>query len=108
MLLSAYQNAALHILPSFFETTGLVTLEAVLAGTKAVSTNRGFTREYFEDFIEYCDPGNISSIRQSIVKTLKKDKLDLQKLQAKIKKHYTWEVTALKTLAVYKKILTKK
>jgi glycosyltransferase involved in cell wall biosynthesis len=108
MLISAYQNAALHVLPSFFETTGLVTLEAALAGTKVVSTERGYTREYFENYIEYCDPDSPASIRHSIIKTLKKDDSDLLKIQEKIKKHYTWEVTAQKTLAVYKKVLAKK
>ena len=106
MLVSAYQHARLHILPSFFETTGLVTLEAAMTGTKVISTNQGYTREYFEDFIEYCDPYDIASIKSSILKTLNQtDTSKLEHLKEKIIKEYSWEQTAKQTLAVYNKVL---
>ena len=45
-LADLYQGARVHILPSWFETTGLVSLEAALSGCSVVSTERGHAEEY--------------------------------------------------------------
>ena len=50
-------RAAVHVLPSWFETTGLVSLEAAATGCAVVTTNRGYVKEYFGDLVFYCDPG---------------------------------------------------
>ncbi len=105
MLVSAYQNARVHVLPSYFETTGLVTLEALLAGTRAVSTDRGYAREYFENYQEYCNPDSIRSIRKAITRSLDRDISSYEKIKTKILKEYTWQKVAEKTLLAYQEVL---
>ena len=56
ILESAYAAARVLALPSWFETPGLVALEAALAGTAVVVTPHGCTREYFGDRVGYARP----------------------------------------------------
>jgi glycosyltransferase involved in cell wall biosynthesis len=58
--------AAVHALPSWFETTGLSTLEALAAGRPAVVAGGPCVEEYFSGCATVCDPGDIGSIRQAI------------------------------------------
>lgn len=66
MLGAAYAAAKVHILPSWFETTGLASLEAAMAGCNIVSTDRGYARDYLKDYAWYCDPSNLLSIRNAV------------------------------------------
>lgn len=100
---SAYAAAKVHILASWYETPGLANLEAGLAGCNIVSTDRGSTKEYFRDFVEYCEPTSISSIRNAILKAFDKPKTEHLKLY--ISKHYTWDKAAEYTLEAYKQVL---
>ena len=61
-----YAAAKVHVLPSYFETTGLVSLEAGVAGCNVVTTSRGFARDYFQDLAWYCDPDDLASIRSAV------------------------------------------
>ncbi len=67
-LIAYYQKAKVHILPSWFETTGLSSLEAAVMGCNIVITDKGDTREYFGDDAFYCDPGSPESILSAIEK----------------------------------------
>lgn len=98
-----YSKAKVHVLTSWFETTGLVSLEAAYLGCNIVITNRGDQKEYFEDNVLYCDPENIQSIRLAVDKayTAKSS----TKLRDKILTNYNWEVTAQKTIEAYKKVI---
>lgn len=66
MLASAYAAAKVHVLPSWFETTGLCSLEAGVAGCNVVSTNRGYAKDYLKDYAWYCDPSDPLSIRSAV------------------------------------------
>lgn len=105
-LYSLYKNATIHILPSWFETPGLATLEAAYNGTQIITTDRGCTKEYFENYAFYCSPDDINSLEKAIIEALKNPK-DLTFLQDKIKNNYTWEITARKTLEAYNYALLK-
>ncbi len=48
-LYELYASAKVHVLPSFFETTGLSSLEAAVMGCNVVVTDRGDVRDYFGD-----------------------------------------------------------
>jgi len=67
LLTSAYAAAKVHVLPSWFETTGLTSVEAGLAGCNVVTTNRGYAHDYLGEYAWYCDPSSISSIRNSVL-----------------------------------------
>lgn len=103
LLISAYAAAKVLVLPSWFETPGLVALEAGLAGANIVISTGGSTTEYFENYAEYCNPKDQDSITQAIKKAYDKKKDD--KLKRHILKNFTWEKVAEKTLEAYKKIL---
>ena len=70
MVVSALAAAAVHVLPSWFETAGLVSLEAAAAGCAVVSTDAGYARAYLGDEAEYCDPGDTSSILGAVQRAL--------------------------------------
>ncbi len=101
-LIRYYQKAKVHVLPSWFETCGLSTLEAAAMGCSIVITNRGYASEYFDGYAFYCDPSSPSSILQAIEKASKKgeDKF----FQKKILTDYTWRNAAQKTYEAYQKI----
>ncbi|MEM9024987.1 MAG: glycosyltransferase family 4 protein, partial [Bacteroidota bacterium] len=65
-LAALYRSHRVHALPSWFETTGLSSLEAAASGCQLVITNRGDQREYFRDDVHYCEPGDPASIRAAI------------------------------------------
>lgn len=98
-LLSYYRQAKVHILPSWFETTGLSSIEAAVMGCNIVITDKGDTREYFEDDAFYCDPNNPKSILAAVEKASSAS--CSENLRQKILKEYTWKQAALKTLKAY-------
>jgi glycosyltransferase involved in cell wall biosynthesis len=105
LLKSAYAASRVHALVSWYETPGLSSLEAALAGSTIVSTDRGSTKEYFLDYAEYCDPTDPKSITGSIERAYQLPRND--RLSHHILKNYTWEVVAKKTLDVYTRIISK-
>jgi len=105
LLPQLYSLAKIHVLASWFETTGLSSLEAGIMGCNLVITNRGDTKEYFGDYAYYCEPDSVDSIRQAIIKAYKSPANP--KLREHILNHFTWEKTAEKTLEGYKKLLSK-
>lgn len=97
-----YNQHQTHILASWFETTGLSSLEAAACGCAVVITDKGDTREYFEDYVEYCDPGNLESIRTAVQRAMQAPAN--QTFANTIASHNNWHETARKTLDVYKKV----
>ena len=98
-----YSVCKVHVLPSWYETPGLVSLEAAVMGCNIVVSDRGTTRDYFKKFAYYCEPDNIESIKKSIDKAYTSSyNSDLRDM---IIKEYTWENTAKETIKGYKNIL---
>jgi glycosyltransferase involved in cell wall biosynthesis len=103
MLRSAYAAAKVHVLPSFYETTGLATLEAALAGCNVVVNEQPHTREYFGDFAWYCTPSSVGSIAHAIDAAFAAP--FQEGLRSRIIQHYTWERTAEATYEAYARVL---
>jgi glycosyltransferase involved in cell wall biosynthesis len=101
-LIPYYERAKVHVLPSWFETTGLSSLEAAAMGCNIVITDKGDTKEYFENYAFYCDPASPESIYEAIRKA-SVGKYD-EGLRNKIFSKYTWQQAANKTLAAYREI----
>jgi glycosyltransferase involved in cell wall biosynthesis len=101
-LIHFYKTAKVHILPSWFETCGLSTLEAAVMGCNVVITDKGYTREYFEDYALYCNPASPVSIFEAV------EKASVQKhdhrLRDKILSNYTWALAARRTAQAYETI----
>lgn len=102
-LIKYYTKARVHVLPSWFETTGLSTLEAAAMNCNIVITNKGDAKEYFKDHAFYCDPGSPESILKAVNEAVNSNaNKDLANM---IQTKYTWAVAAEKTLEAYKEIL---
>ncbi len=102
-LVDLYGRARIHALPSAFETTGLVSLEAALSGCNVVTTEVGYTREYFEDLAWYCSPDDVRGIRAAVLAALAAPPQDL--LRQRILERYTWEHTAEATAGAYRDLV---
>lgn len=101
-----YKRAAVHVLPSWFETTGLSSLEAAAMGCNVVITDKGDTREYFEDYAWYCDPASPASIFEAVEKAAASG--FQSGLKEKILAQYTWPHTAERTLDAYREVIEKR
>ncbi|HEY4936673.1 MAG TPA: glycosyltransferase family 4 protein [Puia sp.] len=104
-LVAYYQKAKVHVLPSWFETTGLSSLEAAAMGCNIVITDKGDTKEYFGNHAIYCIPSSPESIYAAVEKacSLPFDEI----LQLKISTHYTWQKASFCTAEGYKNIINK-
>jgi glycosyltransferase involved in cell wall biosynthesis len=101
-LIVHYATARVHVLPSWFETTGLSSLEAAAMGCMLVITDKGDTREYFGDHAFYCDPASPASILAAVKRAAAAEPDGA--LQRKILSEYTWAQTALLTADAYRKL----
>jgi glycosyltransferase involved in cell wall biosynthesis len=102
-LVKYYSKAKVHVLPSWFETTGLSSLEALHCGCNIVVTRHGDTEDYFDkQHCFYCDPGSVGSIKEAIEKAAEKetDAGYIRDMAAK----YNWQKAAEKTLEAYKEV----
>ena len=104
-LRAIYQSARVHVLPSFFETTGLVSLEAALSGCNVATTDRGFAREYFGEHATYLDPSNSRSIAAAVEAAWHRS--DASRLQKHVLENYTWAAVAEATNAGYELLLAR-
>ena len=102
-LLEHYLQSKVHILPSWFETCGLSSLEAAAMGCNIVVTDKGFPREYFGDKAFYCDPGDPASILEAVKKASSSP--SDPSLRAKIYEQFTWPIAAQKTLSAYQRFI---
>ena len=102
-LAALYKAAKVHVLPSWFETTGLSSLEAGAMGCNIVVTHKGDTEEYFKDMAYYCEPDDVESIRKAVFQAYTHPVNPY--LQDYIFTHYTWKDTAEQTLQAYKLVL---
>ena len=102
-LINYYKKAKVHVLASWFETTGLSSLEAASQRCNVVITGKGDTKEYFEDYGFYCEPHSEKSILNAVEKAAAAD-FD-ERLHTKIYQQYTWRHAAEKTLEAYKEVL---
>ena len=98
-LYQLYRVCKVSVLPSWFETPGLVSLEAAVMGCNIVVSDRGTTRDYFGDYAFYCDAMSSKSIREQIDKAFAAP-YD-ERFREKIMTEYIWEEAARTTAEGY-------
>lgn len=103
LLASAYAACKVFVLPSQYETPGIAAMEAALAGSNIVITEKGGTKEYFLDYAQYIQPGSKSSLIQGINQSLTKGSSD--ELKDHVLTNYTWDKVAELTYNQYKRVL---
>ncbi|MBI3764695.1 MAG: tetratricopeptide repeat protein [Chloroflexi bacterium] len=108
MLASARAAARVHALPSWWETAGIASMEAAMADCNVVMGNRAAESDYFGDAAYYCDPADVTSVRQAVFSAYKNHAADADRraaLSARIRAEYNWDAIAARTLAVYRETL---
>lgn len=107
-LFDLYKRAKVHVLPSFRESPGLSTLEALICGTQIVVSNEKFCPIKYYKFDKYgfvCNPYDIKSIRRAILDSFEKPKNI--KLPQSYYEFFSYNNVADMTFDVYKKVLGK-
>lgn len=80
-LILYYKNAKVHALPSFRESPGLVTLEALFYKTNVVVSNEVFCPigyYGFNNIASVCNPYNIDSIKEAVLEAYIRPKVNLE------------------------------
>ena len=98
-----YALAAVHALPSWRETPGLVSLEAAAAGCRVVTTSIGSAKDYFGEMAWYCEPDDLSSIRKAVECALQSPASP--GLRQRVMEEFNWQRAGEATLAAYQKTL---
>lgn len=102
-LISMYASSKVHALPSWFETTGLSSLEAAALGCNIVVSPNGDTEDYFKDHAWFCRPDDQQSINKAIEKAVNSP--SNMQFREIIMEKYTWTKAAEVTKAAYIKVL---
>ena len=103
VLIKLYKRSRVHVLPSWYDTPGLVNLEAGLAGCNLVTTNRGTAEEYFKDYVYYCAPDDIEQIRYKVLDAYYRS-FNI-KLARHIFDNYTWNKVGEELSKIYSEIV---
>ncbi len=98
-LVHLYAQASVHVLPSWFETTGLSSLEAASMGCAVVVSNKGDTKEIFSTRAYYCDPASEESIREAVEAAAAGSDTGLRN---RVQQTYTWTKAAIETVHAYR------
>ena len=110
LLASAYAAAAVHTLPSWMETCGLVSLEAALSGTPLVGSTFGHELEYLEGDAWYAYPGDEISIKNAVLSALNGGRQHPRPIamKRKVLERFNWERTVDATERLYRKVMEKR
>lgn len=103
MLVNLYAGSKVHAMPSWFETTGLSSLEAGAMGCNLVVGTGGDTRDYYKNDTWFCHPHDPKSIEQALEIALNSPNSGI--LRETILNEYTWERAAKVTLEAYSHVL---
>ena len=102
LLRSAYAACGCLALTGWYETPGLVALEAAMTGTPLVLPRSGSAEEYFGREAAYVAPNDLAGIRHAVSQALEspRSKTSAERVQA----CFTWETTAEATQEAYRRV----
>lgn len=107
-LFDLYKRAQVHVLASFRESPGLVTIEALMNDCQIVVSEEKYCPLKYYKFDEYgfvCNPYDIKSIKKAILNSYKQPKKI--NLSEKYYQFFSYNNVADMTFDVYKKVLEK-
>lgn len=102
LLASAYAACGCLALCSWYETPGLVALEAGMSGVPLVLPRGGCAAEYFGDLARYVEPGDRRGIRTAVLAALEQGRSP--ELAQLVQTRYTWRNAAQATREAYAQI----
>lgn len=103
LLASAYAACGCLALASWYETPGLVALEAGMSGTPLVLPRGGCAREYFGPLARYVAPDDPVAIRKAVLAALAEGRNPA--LADLVQRNYSWAAAAAATRGAYAKAL---
>ncbi|MFB3170429.1 glycosyltransferase family 4 protein [Neobacillus sp. 179-C4.2 HS] len=104
-IFALYRKAAVHVLPSFRESPGLSSLEALFSGCNIVASSVEYCPVHYYKFDQYgeiCNPYDAESVEKAILTALKKDRV---KLPESYFEDYSYQRAAELTYKAYEKLL---
>ncbi len=104
MLSSAYAACRLHVLPSWYELPGLVSLEAAAYNKNIVVTRTGTTADYVGDRGFYCVPWDADSIHSAVHAAYY---APVREGLVEMAQRFSWLRAVQKTLDVYKTVVAR-
>jgi glycosyltransferase involved in cell wall biosynthesis len=102
-LIKHYAGAKVHALPSWFETTGLSSLEAGVMGCNLVVGEGGDTKDYFDNLASFCKADDLASLKNAVIEALESP--INPEIRSTILENYTWQKAAEVTFKAYQKVL---
>ena len=106
LLASAYGACRCLALASWFETPGLVAIEAAMSGVPLVLPKNGSAYEYFGDQAIYVRPDKTSEIRAAV--QIAFDARRDERLAQHVIAQFTWRRVAEETLRAYRRTIREK
>ena len=103
LLAAAYAACGCLVLASWYETPGLVALEAGMSGVPLVLPERGCAREYFGGEAAYVKAGDTAGIRRAIVDALRRGRSPA--LARLVRGNFSWTAAARATREGYQKVI---
>lgn len=102
-------HADLFVLPSLYEGFGLPVLEAQQADVAIACSIAGSLPEVAGQGAAFFDPTSVEAITQTMIRCLSNADLqvELRRLGQENLKRFSWEKTAVETLAVYHQVLNR-
>ncbi|HSI15553.1 MAG TPA: glycosyltransferase [Chthoniobacter sp.] len=94
-------RSAAVVLASFFETCGLVVLEALACGARACVSQSPCLQDYYGPRVEYCDPYSEDSIADGIAAALNRPPED----HTEYLRQFSWERAAEEALRAYEQVI---
>ena len=102
MLSSAYAACRIHVLASWYELPGLVSLEAAAHGKNIVVTRTGTSEDYLGEKAFYCQPWDSDSIYAAISAAFY---APVKEGLVEMAKNYTWDKAVDKTVSAYEGVV---
>lgn len=103
LLASAYAACGCLVLASWYETPGLVALEAGMSGVPLVLPLGGCGREYFGEHAAYVAPTDARGIREQVLAALARGRSAA--LAGHVRRSYSWKAAAERTREAYEKVI---
>ena len=103
LLAGAYAACSCLVLASWYETPGLVALEAGMSGVPLVLPRGGCAREYFGEHAAYVAPNDAAGLRRAVDAARAKGRS--RELAELVQRNYSWRSAALATREAYETVL---
>lgn len=107
-LTELYSNAALFVLPSYYEGLPIALLEAMSYGLPVLVSDIAQNREISLPEFRFFPSGEIDLLAKKMIELFKRGISEEEKTQQRkiLEENYNWDRIAQQTLEVYKKLIT--